>query len=91
MAAEDDRVPYIEERAPCHISLLTPMMMGGVPRDLAVINGSLCLAVVGVMAMFWALPLFIATHIAFRHLAKLDPWFFATFRDYVRDKQYYDT
>jgi type IV secretion system protein VirB3 len=88
---DSNGITYIEERAPCHVSLLTPMLMAGVPRQLAIMNGSLALAIVGVMAMYWSIFLFVAAHFAFRYLAKIDPWFFDTFRDYVNDKPYYDT
>lgn len=86
----EERQPYIEERAPCHISLLTPMQMGGVPRDLAILNGTIAAAFAIGAGNYWILPVFIASHMLFRKLAKVDPYFFDVFREYVNDKPYYD-
>ena len=74
---------------PIHRSLTQPIMIGGVPREIAILNGTITAALVLGMHSFWGLPLGIVIHIASLTLSKRDPQFFATFRRQVKQRSFY--
>lgn len=74
---------------PIHRSLTQPIMIGGVPREIAILNGTITAALVLGMHSLAGLPLGIAIHLIAIALSKRDPQFFATFRRQVRQRHYY--
>ena len=77
-------------RIKLHNSLVMPIMLGGVPRRFAILNGTLCAAVVLGLRAYYALPLFIILHIIGVVLTKRDPYFFDVLMRSLRKKKYYD-
>ncbi len=77
-------------RIKLHTSLVTPIVMAGAPRRFAILNGTLCAAVVLGLRAFYALPLFIILHFIAVVLAKRDPYFFDVLLRSLRKKKYYD-
>ena len=74
---------------PIHRSLTQPIMIGGVPREIAILNGTITAALVLGMHSFYGLPLGLVIHIASLTLSKRDPQFFATFRRQVKQRSFY--
>lgn len=74
---------------PIHRSLTQPIMIAGVPRELAIINGTVTAAMVLGMHSPIGLPVGFLLHLLFMAVSKKDPQFFATFRRQVRHKRYY--
>lgn len=74
---------------PIHRSLTQPIMIGGVPREIAILNGTITAALVLGMHSFWGLPLGLVIHLASLTLSKRDPQFFATFRRQVKQRSFY--
>ena len=73
-----------------HNALVTPIMLMGVPRRLAIINGTLCAAIVLGLHAIYIIFLFIAIHLAAMVLAKKDPHFFEVMLRHTRQKRFYD-
>ena len=74
---------------PIHRSLTQPIMIGGVPREIAILNGTITAALVLGMHSLAGLPLGVAIHTVSIALSKRDPQFFATFRRQIRQRHYY--
>lgn len=74
---------------PIHRSLTQPIMIGGVPREIAILNGTITAALVLGMHSFYGLPLGLVIHIASLTLSKRDPQFFATFRRQIKQRSFY--
>ncbi len=72
-----------------HSSLTNPILLGGVPRRFAILNGTICAAVVLGMGAIYLLPLFVVVHSAAVFLAKKDPNFFEVFLRQSRQKRFY--
>lgn len=77
-------------RVKLHTSLVMPMMVAGVPRRFAILNGVACAAVVLGLQAIYALPLFFVLHVVSVVLAKRDPYFFDVLIRSLRKKKYYD-
>lgn len=76
---------------PLHRSLTEPILLGGVPRTIAILNGTLGAAFGIGLHTFWILPVNIIVHIAAVILTKRDPQFFDAFKRHIRQKGYYST
>jgi type IV secretion system protein TrbD len=74
---------------PIHRSLTQTIMIAGVPREIAIVNGTLTSAIVLGMHSFLGLPVGLAIHLLAAAISKRDPQFFATFRRQIRQKRYY--
>lgn len=75
---------------PIHRSLTQPVMIAGVPREIAILNGTFTAAFVLGLHSLIALPVGALFHgIAYR-LAKHDPLFFQTFRRHIHHKRFYE-
>ena len=72
-----------------HNSLTTRILMGGVPRKLAILNGTLCAAMVFGLHSLWIIPVCAVVHIAAMIAAKKDPYFFEVVLRHIRKKPYY--
>lgn len=77
-------------RIKLHQSLVMPIMLGGVPRRFAILNGTIAAAVVLGLHALYALPLFILLHIGAAIMAKRDPYFFEILLRGLKQKKYYD-
>ena len=77
-------------RIKLHTSLVMPIMMAGVPRRFAILNGTFCAAFVMGLHAYYTLPLFIVFHLVALMLAKRDPYFFDVLLRGLRKKKYYD-
>ena len=82
-AAERESVPGFE--APVHRSLAEPILMGGAPRSVAILNGTLA-AALGLGLRLWipGLLLWVIGHAAAVWAAKRDPHFVDVVRRHVR-------
>lgn len=77
-------------RIKLHSSLIQPILLAGAPRRFAIINGTICAAVVLGLRAFYALPIFIVLHIAGVLLAKKDASFFEVLLRSLHKRKYYD-
>ena len=75
---------------PIHRSLTQVIMLGGVPREIGLLNGTLTAAIVLGLHSPIGLPVGIAVHLVAVALAKKDPQFFETVRRQIKQKKYYD-
>lgn len=76
-------------RIPIHHSLTQPLLMAGVPRRFAILNGTLCAAFVLGLQALMTLPLFIVLHLLAAYLTKKDPYFFDVMLRHLRQKDFY--
>ena len=74
-----------------HSSLTTPVLLGGVPRRFAILNWTMCAALVFGLRAFYLLPLFIILHFGALFLAKKDPDFFEVTLRLLKQKRFYRT
>jgi type IV secretion system protein VirB3 len=75
--------------APVYQSLTSPVLMGGVPRTLAILNGMLTATLVLNLHQLWALPVGLALHGLAVLLTRYDPQFVDVLRTHVRYRTYY--
>ena len=82
-AAERETVPGFE--APVHRSLAEPILMGGAPRSIAILNGTIA-AALGLGLRLWiaGLLLWALGHAAAVWAAKRDPQFVDVVRRHLR-------
>ena len=76
---------------PLHRALTQPIFLGGAPRSLAIVNGTLA-AAVGIGLQLW-LPgalLWVAGHALAVWGARVDPQFVEVFARHVKHKPYLD-
>ena len=76
---------------PLHRALTQPIFLGGAPRSLAIVNGTLA-AAVGIGLQLW-LPgalLWVVGHALAVWGAKLDPQFVEVFARHIKHKFYLD-
>ena len=73
-----------------HKSLTSPILLAGAPRDIALLNGTVCAAITLGLQSFYVLPLCIGIHIISVVAAKKDPYFFQVILRHLRKKKYYD-
>ena len=83
-----DIVPGFE--APLHRSLTEPILLAGVPRAVAILNGTLSAAIgLGVRLWIAGLVLWAIGHVAAVWAAKRDPAFVEVVRRHVRYPQHF--
>lgn len=58
---------------PIHRSLTLPLMLGGLPRKIAILNGTLIISFVVGAHNLWILPLGILSHLILLALHRRDP------------------
>jgi len=74
-----------------HSSLSEPITIAGVPRMIAVLNGTLtAVLALGLQVPAIGLPLGLAVHAACFWLNKRDPYFFESLARHIRQKPYWD-
>ena len=71
-------------------ALTAPILLGGVPRQFAILNGTLCAATIFAMQNLYLLPVFILLHFLAVVFTKKDPYFFSVALRSLRQKPYYD-
>jgi type IV secretion system protein VirB3 len=59
-------------RVPIHRSLIEPVMMGGIPRNIALLNGFATFSLVMGAHNLWVLPLGIISHLVLMALYRRD-------------------
>jgi type IV secretion system protein VirB3 len=74
---------------PVHRSLTQPILLGGAPREFAILNGTLAAALFFGLHSFLGVPVCLIAHLAAVALAKQDPQFLDTFRRHINHKSYY--
>ncbi len=74
---------------PVHRSLTQPILLGGAPREFAILNGTLGAALLFGLHSFIGVPVCIVLHLVAVALAKEDPQFLDTFRRHINHKPYY--
>ena len=74
-----------------HSSLSEPVTIAGVPRMIAVLNGTLtAVMALGLQVPWIGLPLGLCVHAVCFWLNKRDPYFFDALKRHVRQKPYLD-
>jgi type IV secretory pathway TrbD component len=74
-----------------HSSLSEPITIAGVPRMIAVLNGTLtAVLALGVQAPLIGVPLGLAVHALCYWLNKRDPYFFDALKRHLRQRPYWD-
>lgn len=66
-------------------------MLSGVPRKFAILNWTICAALVLGLRAIYLLPIFIILHIAAVFFAKKDPDFFEVMLRLLKQKKFYKT
>lgn len=74
---------------PIHRSLTEQILMGGVPRTIAILNGTFVAALGLGLHSFLALPLGIIFHLLAVAATRSDPQFFDCFKRHLRQKNLY--
>ena len=77
-------------QAPIHRSLTQTIMLAGVPREIAILNGTATAALVLGFHSLLGIPVGLIIHLISLHLAKQDPQFFYVYRRCLRHKSYYE-
>lgn len=74
---------------PIHRSLTQQIMLAGVPRDIAILNGTFVAAFGLGLHSYWSIPVGIVLHVLAVMATKKDPQFFGCFRRHIKQKNYY--
>lgn len=75
---------------PLRTSLTRPIMMAGVPRGFAVLNGTLCAAIaLGLQQPFIGGPLWMVLQASAAWAAARDPWFLETWPRHLAKPVYF--
>lgn len=74
---------------PVHRALTAPLLLGGVPRGMAILNGTFT-AMLGLgMHYLWAFPVGVGIHLLAALAAKYDPQYFEVLQRHLAKKSYY--
>lgn len=74
---------------PIHRSLTEPILLGGIPRTIAILIGTFTAALGLGLQSFTAVPLGLILHFLAVAATRKDPQFFDAFRRHVRQKNIY--
>jgi type IV secretion system protein VirB3 len=78
--------------APLRTSLTRPILLGGVPRGFAILNGTLCAAIaLGLQQPFIGAPLWAVLQGAAAWAAARDPWFLVIWPRHFAKPSYFET
>jgi type IV secretory pathway TrbD component len=85
-----DSEPIAGFYAPVHRALIEPILLGGAPRAVAIVNGTLA-AAIGLGLRLWILgvAIWLIGHVAAVWAAKRDPAFVDVVRRHLRYPQYF--
>ncbi len=73
-----------------HRSLTQPILIGGAPREFAILNLTIGAALVFGLHSLLGVPLVLVLHGTAVLLAKRDPYFLDTFKRHINHKPFYD-
>lgn len=76
-------------RIPIHRALTRPLLLAGVPRHFAILNGTLCFAFLFGLQVWYELPIALILHGLALYWTKKDPHFFNAFQRQLSQKSYY--
>jgi len=76
---------------PVHHSLTQPVLVGGAPREFAILNATITVAIVVGLKSLIGIPIGILIHTVAVKLAKEDPLFLDTFRRHITLKSFYES
>lgn len=76
---------------PIHRSLTEPLLILGVPREIAILNICAFGIFFAILQFWWILPLNFLIHSVFVVATKKDPQISDTFKRYTKKKNYYST
>lgn len=74
---------------PIHRSLTDKILMGGVPRNVAILNGALGAVLFFYLQSWYAVPVCVLIHILATIATKHDPDFLDCFKRQMKQKPYY--
>ena len=74
---------------PIHRSLTQVILLGGVLREIAILNATFIAAMALGLHNFYIIPVGIIIHVVAQQAAKKDPQFFATFKRQLWQKSFY--
>ena len=77
-------------QTPIHRSLTQPVLLGGAPREFAVLNGAAAACLILAFHSWLGVPLGLVIHSAGVALAKHDPYFLQTVKRHIDHKPFYD-
>lgn len=75
---------------PIHQALTQPILIGGLPREFAILTGTITAATVIGMHSFGGLLVGAVVFVVGRLLAKDDPQFLQTFKRHIHERAYYE-
>ena len=76
--------------APLHRALTEQIMIMGVPREFALINGTMFAALLLGLHSLLSIPLALVVHVMGLQLAKSDPNFIKTFKRHLQQPKYFE-
>jgi type IV secretory pathway TrbD component len=76
---------------PLHRSLTEQILLAGVPRSLAYLNGTFAVAFGGILKSWYVLPICLIIHVVAIIMTKKDPQFFDCFVRHIKQKNYFST
>lgn len=77
-------------RLPLRTSLTRPILLAGVPRAFAVLNGTICAAIAfGLQQPLIGIPLWLVLQACAAWAAALDPWFLDTWPRHLAKPHYF--
>ena len=79
-----------EYQYPIHRALTQPILIGGAPREFAILNGTVGAALLFGLHSILGVPLVIILHTVAVMLTKHDPLFLDTFKRHLNLKPYYE-
>ncbi len=77
-------------RIPIHQSLTTSILMMGVPRTFAIVNGTICAAFTLGLHSWISIPICAAAHLIATLCVKRDVHFFECLQRHIKQKSYYE-
>lgn len=75
---------------PIHRSLTQPILIGGAPREFAILNATVGAALLFGLHSFFGVPLMMVLHAVAVVLTKQDPLFLETFKRHLNQKPFYE-
>ena len=75
---------------PIHRALTQPILIGGAPREFAILNATIGAALLFGLHSLLGVPLVAVLHVAAAMLTKQDPLFLDTFKRHLNQKPFYE-
>lgn len=75
---------------PLHRSLTEPILIGGVPKGIALLNGTICSALLIGLSSFWPIGVGVFVHLVFAYFTRKDPQWFEILKIHLKEKDRYD-